>query len=232
MKSLVSDQLGLRDAEPRFRTDTRGIYTHMVGVPAADSLLSPRARRGLSSPLGQATLHHVFDGGWIWVIPFGDHRFATNPITSVGLLLDRRKHGAAAVPPEQEFRSVVSRFPTIARHFEQASAVRPWIGSFGDPAAGVPTFTLQAGARHVAWYRSRAPQRWKEQCDFPLGGYARHALSFLVSAGGAAAGRLGTDGRDVFRARNREPNHRQNGWPAAPRAELLADREVDMVRAG
>lgn len=129
MRSMVSDQLGMRDAIPRFRTDTRALYTHMIGVKSADLLVDSAARRGLRSPLGQATMHHIFDGGWMWVIPFGNHREATNPLTSVGLMLDRRKHPQPTGPPEQEFSRIVAGYPTIARHMSEAVAVRPWVGS-------------------------------------------------------------------------------------------------------
>lgn len=129
MRSMVSDQLGLRDETPRFRTDTRTLYTHMMNVKSADLLLPDPHRRGVPSPLAQATMHHVFDGGWLWVIPFNNHRNATNPLTSVGMMLDRRKHPDPQGMPEEEFRSIISRFPTVARHFDGATAARPWVGS-------------------------------------------------------------------------------------------------------
>jgi tetracycline 7-halogenase / FADH2 O2-dependent halogenase len=130
MRSMVSDQLGLRDEVPRFKTDTRTLYTHMIGVKSADLLLDkPGRRANIRSPLGQATLHHIFDGGWIWVIPFNNHRDSTNPLTSVGMMLDRRKHPTPQGPPDQEFRRIISDYPTIARHFADATAARPWIGS-------------------------------------------------------------------------------------------------------
>ena len=129
MRSMVSDQLGMRDEVPRFRTDTRTLYTHMMGVPSADLLMEHPGRRVAPSPLGQSTLHHIFDGGWIWVIPFNNHRNATNPLTSVGMMLDRRKHPDPQGSPEQEFRKIISGYPTIARHFANATAARPWIGS-------------------------------------------------------------------------------------------------------
>ncbi|MDT5011427.1 MAG: tetracycline 7-halogenase / O2-dependent halogenase [Mycobacterium sp.] len=129
MRSMVSDLLGLRDEQPRFRTNTRALYTHMMGVKSADLLIDPPGGHQMPSPLGQATMHHVFDGGWIWVIPFNNHRTATNPLTSVGMMLDRRRHPHPQGTPEQEFRRITAGFPTIARHFADATAARPWIGS-------------------------------------------------------------------------------------------------------
>ncbi len=129
MRSIVSDQLGMRDEVPRFRTDTRVLYTHMIGMKSGDMLINPPGKHKMPSPLGQATLHHIFDGGWIWVIPFNNHRDATNPLTSVGMLLDRKKRPNPDGTPEQEFRKIISSYPTIARHFADATAIRPWIGS-------------------------------------------------------------------------------------------------------
>jgi tetracycline 7-halogenase / FADH2 O2-dependent halogenase len=127
MRSHVATQFNLRDETPRFRTNTRAIYTHMMDVKPADMLVDGDHK--MPSPLGQATMHHIFDGGWIWIIPFNNHRDATNPLTSVGMMLDRRKYPTPQGAPEDEFRSIISRFPTIRKHFADARAVRPWVGS-------------------------------------------------------------------------------------------------------
>ncbi|MFF4214492.1 NAD(P)/FAD-dependent oxidoreductase [Streptomyces sp. NPDC001796] len=129
MRSLVSDLFSMRDATPRFRTDTRTLYTHMIGVKSADLLLDGPARKKVPSPLGEATMHHVFDGGWVWVIPFNNHRQSTNPLASVGLMLDRTRHPDPEGSPEEEFRRIVASYPTIERHFAGAKPVRPWVRS-------------------------------------------------------------------------------------------------------
>ncbi len=126
MRSHVSTQLGLRDEVPRFRTDTRALYNHFLGVTPTDFLVNG-GRHGLPSPLAQATMHHIFDGGWIWIIPFCNHRDSTNPLTSVGMMLDRSRYPTPQGAPEDEFRAIARRFPTIAKHFENATAVRPWV---------------------------------------------------------------------------------------------------------
>lgn len=127
MRSHVATQLNLRDATPRFKTDTRALYNHFIDVKPADFLLD--GKKVTPSPIGQGTMHHIFDGGWIWVIPFNNHRESTNPLTSVGMMLDRRKFPTPQGAPEDEFRSIIARFPTIQRHFENARTVRPWMGS-------------------------------------------------------------------------------------------------------
>jgi len=128
MRSHMATQLSLRDETPRFVTDTRAIFNHFIDVKPAD-LLVEGGKRVTPSPLGQSTMHHIFDGGWIWVIPFGNHRDSTNPLTSVGMMLDRRRHPTPQGSPEDEFRAIISRFPSIKQHFADARPVRPWVGS-------------------------------------------------------------------------------------------------------
>jgi len=120
-RSVLADKLDLRQPVS-MRTDTRCIFTHMVGVRHISS-------SGLPVPGApyQGTLHHLFDGGWFWVIPFDNHSQAVNPVCSVGLTLDRGKYPDNDRPAEDEFRDFVKRFPTIAHQFEEARAVRSFV---------------------------------------------------------------------------------------------------------
>ncbi|MFT4974558.1 MAG: FADH2 O2-dependent halogenase [Myxococcota bacterium] len=128
-RSPMAAQHGLREDPPRLRTDSRCLFTHMVGVTPYDQVGPSRRESGMPVPWSQSTLHHCFDGGWFWIIPFDNHDDATNPLCSVGLLLDRRKHPTADPDPEAEFRSFVARFPSVAAQLEGAKAVRPWIST-------------------------------------------------------------------------------------------------------
>ncbi len=124
--SLLANKLGLRDATPRFQTQSRGMFTHMTGVQPFDNVGPDREAHGMPVPFSQSTLHHVFDGGWLWVIPFDNHRASTNNLCSVGLIRDARQPDPG-LSPEDEFAEVCARFPSIARHFEGARAMRPWV---------------------------------------------------------------------------------------------------------
>lgn len=129
MKAPVAQMFGLREEPSPLRTRSRTIYTHMVGVLPYDVCAAPRSEHGLPSPLAQGTLHHIFDGGWIWVIPFNNHPLSTNDLCSVGLTLDLAKHPQPDGPPEEEFWNIVRRYPSVARHFEHARPIRPWTGT-------------------------------------------------------------------------------------------------------
>ncbi|HEV2764183.1 MAG TPA: tryptophan 7-halogenase [Pyrinomonadaceae bacterium] len=143
MKSVLANKFGLRDDPDKFRTNTRAIFTHMVGVKLYDQVGPPRKDHGHKYPHSQSTLHHVFEGGWFWIIPFNNHIDSTNPLCSVGLVLNRRIHPETGMDAETEFWSYVKKFPDMMRQFEGAQAVRGWTS----------TGRLQYGATRVSGHR-------------------------------------------------------------------------------
>lgn len=128
-KSPVASKLGLRDAEPLLRTHSRTIFTHMIGVQRYDDTLAEDEKPHLSRQWYEGTLHHVFDGGWFWIIPFDNVEGSESPLCSVGLTLDLKKYPHRGVSPQHEFEEIVARFPSIAAHLKDAEAVRPWVGT-------------------------------------------------------------------------------------------------------
>jgi FADH2 O2-dependent halogenase len=129
-RSPVADKLGLRGKpEEFFKTNSRSMFTHMVGVKLYDQVGASPEEYELKYPLSQGTLHHVIDGGWFWVIPFNNHADAVNPLCSVGLTLNRNKYPETGLPPEEEFFQFVNRYPSMKRQFEGARAVRNWVST-------------------------------------------------------------------------------------------------------
>ncbi|RPH56955.1 FAD-dependent oxidoreductase, partial [bacterium] len=128
-KSPVAARFGLRQAEPPLKTHSRTIFTHMIGVKRYDDTLREDEKPGLSRNWYEGTLHHVFDGGWFWIIPFDNEKGSENPLCSIGLTLDCAKYPHRGVPPQQELEEIVARYPSIAAHLEGAEAVRPWVGT-------------------------------------------------------------------------------------------------------
>jgi FADH2 O2-dependent halogenase len=127
-RSPLADKFELRETPTRARVHSRAIFTHMIGVRPYDE--SPAAaRHDQPNPWHNGTLHHVFDGGWMWVIPFDNHPDSLNPVCSVGLTLDPRVHPKQDVPPEREFDAFLQRFPDIAWQFKDARPVRPWVAT-------------------------------------------------------------------------------------------------------
>lgn len=142
-RSPLVQKLGLREEPSRLRHHSRSIFTHMIGVTPVEELYPPGAH-GTPDKLSEGTLHHIFRGGWLWVIPFNNHVRATNPLVSVGLQLDPRIHPKVeGLTPEQEFRRFLADYPDIEAQFRGARAVREWIS----------TGRLQYSPRQTTGYR-------------------------------------------------------------------------------
>ncbi len=127
-RSPVAGKFGLRDEPTRARHHSRSMFTHMVGVTPFDDAAAARSHTQ-PSPWHHGTLHHVFEGGWLWVIPFDNHERSINRLCSVGLTLDERVFPSSGLTPQQEFDNFLERFPEIAEQFRGAKAVRPWVST-------------------------------------------------------------------------------------------------------
>ncbi|MEH2080293.1 MAG: tryptophan 7-halogenase [Nostoc sp.] len=127
--SLLSSQFNLRDKPIKCKTHSRSVFTHMVGVKKYDDCI--QSDRDSQDELFwyQGTLHHIFDGGWMWVIPFDNHEKSSNPICSVGVNFDSRRFPKTEISPELEFQNFLSRFPGIAIQFEKAKPIRNWVST-------------------------------------------------------------------------------------------------------
>ncbi|MFL6198553.1 MAG: NAD(P)/FAD-dependent oxidoreductase [Thermoanaerobaculia bacterium] len=99
---------------------TEGLFAHFQGVRRLDSFLS--LDEPPPYPVDDAALHHVFDGGWIWVLRFN------NGITSAGAAvtaaLARELSLAEGAPAWQR---LLARLPTVAEQFAGAEPVTPFV---------------------------------------------------------------------------------------------------------
>ncbi|MGK8520150.1 NAD(P)/FAD-dependent oxidoreductase [Nocardia asteroides] len=128
INSLLGKQLDLRVVPPTYQTRTRTLYGHFVGVEPFDRVAPPRREHKMPQPMAGGTLHHLFEGGWVWVIPFDNHPQSTNRLCSIGIALDLDRYPVNEdETPEEEFWAHVNRFPTFARQMHDARPVRPII---------------------------------------------------------------------------------------------------------
>jgi FADH2 O2-dependent halogenase len=125
-RSPLASKLGLRVEADAIETHARSLFTHMIDVRPYEQSVMSRAKHGLPLNFFQGTLHHVFEGGWLWVIPFNNHRLSTSQLCSVGLQLDPRIYGPPQ-DPELEFARFLDRYPPIAAQFRDARRVREWV---------------------------------------------------------------------------------------------------------
>lgn len=101
---------------------TEGLYTHFTGVRRLDAMGLHPSPPPPPYPVDDAAVHHVFDGGWIWVLRF------SNGLVSAGIAAEPRlarelrlEEGAAA------WDRLLALFPTVRRQFEEARLAIPWI---------------------------------------------------------------------------------------------------------
>jgi FADH2 O2-dependent halogenase len=98
---------------------TQALYAHFEGVAALPEAFSPG---NPPFPPEQAAVHHVFDGGWVWVLRFN------NGITSAGVV------AVDAVAERLNFRggqegwsNLMRELPSVGEQFASARATMPFV---------------------------------------------------------------------------------------------------------
>jgi FADH2 O2-dependent halogenase len=124
--SQIAKKFNLREAPTRLKTNSRSLFCHVKGLPPYDQFTQsgsdiPRRR------WHEGTLHHIFNGGWIWVIPFDNHKNAENTLASIGLQLDAIQFPKQQKDIENYFLNVISRFPSIHEHMKNIEPANNWI---------------------------------------------------------------------------------------------------------
>ncbi|WP_051070240.1 NAD(P)/FAD-dependent oxidoreductase [Actinopolyspora halophila] len=129
-RSPLADKLELREQPCRFKHHSRSLFTHVVNVKSTDEALRHTKSERPPVPWSHGTMHHLFDRGWFWVIPFNNNPYSKNPLVSVGVTMDPRRYPKQGdTAPEEEFFEFASRFPAVEREFHRARAVRPWVST-------------------------------------------------------------------------------------------------------
>jgi FADH2 O2-dependent halogenase len=111
-RAFALDELPLPDFP-----QTQALYTHFRGVRRLDEINGDDA----PYPIDDAAVHHIFDGGWIWVLRF------RSGITSAGVAmvdsLAARLHLSDGAPA---WERLLDSLPTVRGQFADAVAERPF----------------------------------------------------------------------------------------------------------
>ncbi len=119
-RGFLHTALGLPETPPRWLPATQALYTHFEGVARWDALRSTPDVPPY--PIDDAALHHVFAGGWIWMLRFN------NGVTSAGAALTSSLAadiGARDGAPAWE--RLLARLPSVADQFRRARATLPFV---------------------------------------------------------------------------------------------------------
>lgn len=128
--AFLGRMFNLREDPPRFKLNTRCLFTHMIDVKPYDDLQLPNGVPQMPERWYSGTCHHIFDGGWLWVIPFDNRPGSTNNVVSVGLSFDNERFPRPKdKTPAQEWQEFLARFPSIYEQFKDAKITRDWISS-------------------------------------------------------------------------------------------------------
>jgi len=121
-RGFLARALNLDAPPPRWLPPTQAIYTHFEGVTRWDTL---RPTAGTPYPADDAAVHHVFPGGWIWVL-----RFA-NGITSAGAALAQPHSGSVRLQADlaMSWDRLLDTLPSVREQFADARVVAPWFHS-------------------------------------------------------------------------------------------------------
>jgi len=95
---------------------TESLYSHFMGVTRTET-----AGDALPYPVDDAAVHHIFDGGWVWVLRFN------NGVTSAGVAATRRVAEELALSEgEPAWQRLLDRLPALRSQFKHASACQPF----------------------------------------------------------------------------------------------------------
>ncbi len=119
---LLARSLNLPTASFAAYPPTQALYSHFTNVHRCDRMNVFQTPETPPYPPDDAALHHVFEGGWMWVLRFN------NGVTSAGVAIEdwlarelNLAEGEAAWP------RILRRFPTVEAQFADAKTIRPFV---------------------------------------------------------------------------------------------------------
>ena len=145
-RGFLHQALQLGEAKQRWLPGTQAIYSHFDGVERWDRLRP--AVETPPYPPDDAAVHHVFNGGWIWILRFN------NGLTSAGAALtDPRAAALGAADGEAAWRRLLAELPAVQEQFGSARATLPFFFSprvsFRSARASGPSWALLPSAAGV-----------------------------------------------------------------------------------
>jgi FADH2 O2-dependent halogenase len=120
-RGYLHHALGVGGRPLRWLPPTQALFTHFSGVDRWERTVDIDADSSPPFPVDDAAVHHVFPGGWIWVLRFN------NGVTSAGAALTDRVAASIDISSDGAWDRLLSRLPSIARQFQAARPTRPFI---------------------------------------------------------------------------------------------------------
>ena len=100
---------------------TQALFSHFTGVSSLPKAFTPENKTP-PYPSEQAAVHHIFPGGWIWILKFN------NDITSAGVAAtDSVANALHFRSGETAWRELLKKLPSIAQIFATAKPTIPFV---------------------------------------------------------------------------------------------------------
>lgn len=114
--------LNLAELKVQHLPPTEALFSHFTGAKRWGESHPNANESAPPFPPDDAALHHVFDGGWVWVLRFN------NGLSSAGVAC-RQNFGAGLDlrRGEPAWRQFLERFPSIQAQFAEATATAPFV---------------------------------------------------------------------------------------------------------
>jgi tetracycline 7-halogenase / FADH2 O2-dependent halogenase len=128
-RGFLHKALGLEELPLSGMPPTQALYSHFSGVGRLEEQIA--SNEATPYPIDDAAVHHVFAGGWIWVLQFN------NGITSAGVACTDPMALRLGFSPDPgvdggeahlaaAWQRLVDRIPVLQRQFAGAQAIRPF----------------------------------------------------------------------------------------------------------
>lgn len=118
-RGFLHNAFRLHEAELPGLPPTQALHCHFTGVERLDQLRFGANERQPPFPIDDAAVHHVFDGGWIWVLRFNNGITSTG-VAATGTLASELNlsHGPEA------WRQLLQKIPALEGQFRNATPHR------------------------------------------------------------------------------------------------------------
>jgi FADH2 O2-dependent halogenase len=121
-RGLFHEKLHLPEAPLPGYPRTAALFGHFTEVKQLDSLPHSRSTSSPLYPTDDAAVHHVFEGGWIWVLRFN------NGVTSAGVAAETYCSDRLGLRRgEQAWKDLLAKIPVLKEQFSEAKVVQPLI---------------------------------------------------------------------------------------------------------
>ena len=120
-RGFLHHTLALQESPLPDFPNTLAVFSHFTGVGRFADQVSDHASELPPYPVDDAAVHHVFDGGWIWVLQFN------NGITSAGVAANDKLAGHLRLSEGQAaWQRLLDLIPALKNQFANSQAIQPF----------------------------------------------------------------------------------------------------------